>query len=218
MDRRIAIVIVAAALAVGGAGTAGADGPLQCRGVTSGHFSAVSVEPGGFCVLRDATVAGAVTAGPGATLGLDGTRVGGEVVGDRADSVQLFGTTVGGRVSIRGATGRRFFAAVVCGSSVLGGDLEVTGSHGRVSLGDPSYPDVDGCPGNRVSSGALSVRGNMISRRLWVHGNRVAGSLSVTGNRGAGPKGVEENSAGRKIRCAGNARPFRARGQCSDRP
>lgn len=181
----------------------------------SGHFSAVSVEPGGFCVLRESTVDGAVKAGPGSVLGLDGTRVGGEVVGDGADSVQLFDTTVGGRVSITGATGRRFFAAVVCGSSVRGGDLEVRQSRGRVSLGDPSYPDADGCAGNRVMAGALEVRGNMISRRLSVHGNRVAGRLSVTGNRGAGPKGVEENVAGRSIRCAGNARPFRALGQCA---
>lgn len=219
MDGRIATAAVVAALATVAAGSArpaSAEGPLQCRGVITGHFGAVTVEPGGFCVLRDATVEGAVTAGPGASLGLDGTRVGGEVVGDAADSVQLFDTTVGGRVSIRGAAGRRFFAAVVCGSSVLGGDLEVEGSRGRVSLGDPSYPDAGGCPGNRVSAGALEVSGNVISGSLWVRGNRVAESLSVSGNSGRGQKDVEGNVAGREIRCAGNARPFRAPGQCAD--
>ena len=168
-------------------------------GLTGTYDDDIIVPVGTSCLLQGATVFGNVKALEGAELYVIDSRVTGNVEGDEARIVQVQGGTVEGNIQIKDGTSPGAMGAMVVGTTVTEGDVQIE----KMRTGEIL---VDGVA---ILEGNLQVTENHVGLRLHLLNNPVAaGNLQVFKNQGDGDKRVQQNTVSQDLQCKENALPF----------
>jgi hypothetical protein len=211
--------------AVAGPAPAAVAKDLQCDGIVKNvTVRNVTVPSGGTCILRDADVTGRVSVLGASYFQAIHTDIAGDVAGTGAQTVFLEGgSRVGGSVRTTGVAQVFMFSSrvrknvrvdrttdqvFICGTTVERGSITVMRSARDILIGGSRS---DGCGGNSVRRGNMSVLWNRTDVQLVISGNRFPkGNLLVSGNGGPSAKIVHGNLGGTHIACQANAGYFRA--------
>jgi hypothetical protein len=198
---------------------------VQCNGVLNKvTVRNVTVPNTGSCILRDSRVSGRVTALGSSYFQAIHTRIAGDVSGTGAQTIFIEGgSSVLGGVRTQGVAQLFLFSSrvrksvkvdrttdqiFICGTTVERGSISVTRSARDILIGGTRS---DGCAGNSVRRGSMSVLWNKTDVQLVVSGNRFPkGNLLVSGNAGPSAKVVQGNVGGTHIACQANAGYFMA--------
>ena len=211
------------------ASPAAARSEFRCNGVFKGKaYGDVVVPRGAACTLTDSTVRGDVRALKGAYFQATRTTVRGDVegqeaqtifidTGSRAASVEAFKTVqffVYNSTILEDIEPERTRETVqICGNTVRRGNIEVrrSGPNGNglsqhpgtdILIGDPQ---ADGCRGNVVKRGDITVTRNFADIEFVISGNTVKkGDLEVLQNTGPVQKVIEVNTGGGRLVCREN--------------
>lgn len=171
----------------------------SCTTALTGTYDDDIIVPvGGICTLQGATVDGNVKALEGAELYVIDSRVTGNIEGDEARIVHVLGGTVEGNIQIKDGTSSRAMGAMVVGTTVTEGNIQIE----KMRTGEIL---VDGAA---VLKGDLQVVENHTSIRLHLLNSPVAGNLQVSKNQGAGDKLVQQNEVSQALQCKENTSPF----------
>lgn len=172
---------------------------VGCTGSLTGSFDDDVIVPvGATCTLTQATVRANVKALENARLFVFDSHVTGNVEGDKASVVHVTGGTVEGNIQIKDGTSPGEVGALVVGTLVPEGDIQIE----KMRTGEIL---VDGAP---VRKGNLQVVENDVGARLHLVNNEVAGNLQVFKNAGAGDKLVRDNTVSQDLQCKENRSPF----------
>ncbi len=198
---------------------------VQCNGVLHGvTVRNVTVQSGQSCIVRDANVTGRVSATSGSYFQAIHSRIAGDLIGNGSQTVFVEGGSLV-RGSVRATQVAQVFLfssrvtkdvkvdrandqVFICNSTVERGDISITRSSRDILIGGTA---ANGCGGNSVRRGSMSVLWNSTDVQLVVSGNRFPkGNLLVSGNKGPSQKSVRGNVGGTRIACQSNGGSFTA--------
>ena len=162
----------------------------------------VSVQAGSYFQATNTSISAAVVAYQSQTVFIDtGSSVGGRISTDLTAQVFVYNATINGSIGVK----RSNSAVQVCGTTVKGAAFTVSSSNRDILIGDPL---TEGCSGNKVPNGSITLVGNSTNLEFVVRANSVGGNLVVTNNTGISQKHVQSNTGGNRLRCAANGSPF----------
>ena len=184
---------------------------FECDGGQEGSFDNVVVQAGEICVLTNSTVKGNVKALENSILIMISTTVGGNVQGYKPHIVHLFAETrrnlVGGNIQIR----ESIFAALVCGTDLPEGNIQLEKNGGYVNVGAVGCAQNNLADGNTLAKGNIQVLHNTVGSfgsTIDITDNSVGGNLQVFKNQGPRTTLVQNNTVQGNLQCFGNTEPF----------